>query len=218
MCPCKTCRRNGSVDLDQTAQSDQGLHCLPRPICPKTGSFRYIRMRQNLEVIPTPDCLADSTKFDETDAVISDSGLSGLMGLKGRSLSLTGLISEWGKTLNRHMRYIIMDFLSGFSMFTSRNRENELPHDKINKTTCAQQRLRSAWASAQADQSLVVRMKKHWTLNYLLSAQWRLWSDWVDDQADLSLRWTHMSFCWFCCVAAQTWLNASIYSEEITLI
>ena len=24
-----------------------------------------------------------------------------------------------------------------------------------------------------------VCMKKHWTLNYLLSAQWRLWSDWV---------------------------------------
>ena len=28
-----------SVDPDQTApleQSDQGLHCLPRPVCPKT--------------------------------------------------------------------------------------------------------------------------------------------------------------------------------------
>ena len=45
-------------------------------------------------------------------------------------------------------------------------------------------------------------MKKQWALNYLLSAQWRLWSDWVDGQADLSLRWVHMSFCWFRCAAA----------------
>ena len=42
----------------------------------------------------------------------------------------------------------------------------------------------------------VVRMKKHWAFNYLLSAHGRLWSDWVDAQADLSLRWAHMSFCW----------------------
>ena len=28
------------------------------------------------------------------------------------------------------------------------------------------------------------------------------WSDWVDAQADLSLRWAHMSFCWFCHEAA----------------
>ena len=37
-----------------------------------------------------------------------------------------------------------------------------------------------------------VRMKKHLTLNYLLSAQWRLWSDWVDTQADLSRCWAHI--------------------------
>ena len=29
-----------------------------------------------------------------------------------------------------------------------------------------------------------------------------LWSDWVDAQADLSLRWAHMSVCWFCHTAA----------------
>ena len=29
------------------------------------------------------------------------------------------------------------------------------------------------------------------------------WSDWADAQADLSLRWAHMSFCWFCHEAAQ---------------
>ena len=42
-----------------------------------------------------------------------------------------------------------------------------------------------------------------WVLSYPLSAQRRLWSDWTDAQADLSLRWVHMSFCWFCCTAAQ---------------
>ena len=53
---------------------------------------------------------------------------------------------------------------------------------------CAQRRLKSAWASAQSDQSLhcqpwhlpslirvfAVRMKKHWALKFLLSTQWRL--------------------------------------------
>ena len=43
-----------------------------------------------------------------------------------------------------------------------------------------------------------VRMKKAWVLCSPLSAQRRLWSDWADAQADLSLRWAHMSVCWFC--------------------
>ena len=60
-----------------------------------------------------------------------------------------------------------------------------------------QWRLRSAWASAQSDQSL--------RCPHLLSAQWRLWSDWADAQADLSLRWAQRSFCWFCHEAAQLW-------------
>ena len=75
----------------------------------------------------------------------------------------------------------------------------EPPRDKTNKMNCA--------PSEDSDQpghlpSLIrvfaVCMKKHWALKYLLSAQWRLWSDWADAQADLSLRWAHMSFCWFC--------------------
>ena len=49
-------------------------------------------------------------------------------------------------------------------------------------------------------------MKKHWVLNYILSAQWRLWSDWVDTEADLSLRWAHMSNCWFCRAVAHLYL------------
>ena len=56
---------------------------------------------------------------------------------------------------------------------------------------CAQRRLRSAWASAQSDQSLRCLHEAAWVLIYPLSAQRRLWSDWADAQADLSLRWAH---------------------------
>ena len=62
---------------------------------------------------------------------------------------------------------------------------------------CAQRRLRSAWASAQSDQSLTVCMKKAWILSYPMSAQRRLWSDWADAQADLSLLWAHSHFAGF---------------------
>ena len=61
---------------------------------------------------------------------------------------------------------------------------------KPTKWLCAQRRLRSAWASAQSDQSL--RCAK-------LSScgQRRLWSDWADAQADLYLRWVHSHFIGF---------------------
>ena len=74
----------------------------------------------------------------------------------------------------------------------------EPPHDKTNKITCA--------PSEDSDQpghlpSLIrvftVCLKKHWVLSCQWSALRRFWSDWVDAQADLSLRWAHMSFCWF---------------------
>ena len=35
-----------SVDPDQTAPL--GLQCLPRPICPKTGTLRYILLHKNM--------------------------------------------------------------------------------------------------------------------------------------------------------------------------
>ena len=72
---------------------------------------------------------------------------------------------------------------------------------------CAQRRLRSAWASAQSDQSFAVRMKKAWVLSYPLSAKRKVLSDWADAQADLSLRWAHRQLCWFCHEAAQTALS-----------
>ena len=68
---------------------------------------------------------------------------------------------------------------------------------KPTKWLCAQRRLRSAWASAQSDQSLHCCLKKAWVLSYPLSAQWRLWSDWADAKADLSLRWAHTHFVGF---------------------
>ena len=53
-------------------------------------------------------------------------------------------------------------------------------------------------------------MKKAWILSYPLSAERRLWSDRADAQTDLSLRLTHMPFCWFCHEAAQFY---SIFSQ-----
>ena len=66
----------------------------------------------------------------------------------------------------------------------------ESPHDKTNKLMCAQRRLRSAWASAQSDQSL--RCPPEETLGpYLpieLTAKTLIRPDEADAQADLSLR------------------------------
>ena len=41
-----------------------------------------------------------------------------------------------------------------FGEYVGENLQYELPHDKTNKTMCAQEWLRSAWASAQSDQIL----------------------------------------------------------------
>ena len=45
-------------------------------------------------------------------------------------------------------------------------------------------------------------MKKPWVLSYPLSASEDS-DQTADAQADLSLRWAHISFCWFCHEAAQ---------------
>ena len=67
---------------------------------------------------------------------------------------------------------------------------------------CAQRRFRSAWASAQSDQSSLCAQ---WVAKdpSFLHADSKDWSDCADVQADLSLRWAHMTFCWFCHEAAQ---------------
>ena len=87
-----------------------------------------------------------------------------------------------------------------FSLY-SKNKKNwgtqkALSHlmTKPTKWLWAQRRLRSAWASAQSDQSLRCPRKESWFLSYPVSAQRRLWSDWADAEADLSLRWAHSHF------------------------
>ena len=80
-----------------------------------------------------------------------------------------------------------------------------------------QQRLRSAWASAQSDQSAwpsaqsAVCFMGSLGPNLSSDGQWWLWSDWADAQADPSPRWVHRSFCWFCGVAAQIYVFLSLW-------
>ena len=47
-----------------------------------------------------------------------------------------------------------------------------------------------------------VRSMGNWGPNVSSCGHRRLWSDWADARADLSLRWAHISFCWFCHEAA----------------
>ena len=67
---------------------------------------------------------------------------------------------------------------------------------KPTKWGCAQQRLGSAWASAQSDPSSLSAWRKlgslatHWVHS-------EDWSDWPDVQADPSLRWAHTRFVGF---------------------
>ena len=82
---------------------------------------------------------------------------------------------------------------------------------KPTKWLCAHWRLRSAWASAQSDQSLrCLHEESLGPYNYPLSAQRRLWSDWADAQADLSLRWAHSHFVGF----VMSWLICMFLASE----
>ena len=130
----------------------------------------------------------------------------------GKDYTLKVIISAWTKLIypvvDKTFRYLRKQQCGNHFLFDHKIAWEylitELPHDKTNKMACA--------PSEDSDQpghppSLIrvfaVRMMKHWTLNYILSAQWKLWSVWADAQADLSLRWAHMSFCWFCHEVAQ---------------
>ena len=89
---------------------------------------------------------------------------------------------------------------------------------KPTKWLCAQRRLRSAWASAQSDQSLRcphLGPKKAWVLSYPISVQRRLWSDWADAQADLSLCWAHSYFVGFDKSRLKSWCEkVQIFDTE----
>ena len=58
---------------------------------------------------------------------------------------------------------------------------------------CALWRLRSAWAPAQSDQSLLSAWRKIGSL----ATHWVHCADWADAQVDLSLRWAHSHFVGF---------------------
>ena len=73
---------------------------------------------------------------------------------------------------------------------------------------CAQQRLRSAWASAQSDQSLAVRMIEE-TLGPQLPIEWPCHCEDTDQTGRMPrLIWVfpwRTSFCWFCHEVAHMW-------------
>ena len=99
--------------------------------------------------------------------------------------------------------------------------QGHLSHDltKPTKWVCAQQRIRSAWASAQSDPESSLSAWRNLGCLATHSAHSKLWSDWVDESlpgrcpgwsksslggcpgwSESSLG-TH-SFCWFCHVVA----------------
>ena len=73
----------------------------------------------------------------------------------------------------------------------------------------AQRRLRSAWVSAQSDQSSLCAQRVAKDPSFL-HADSEDWSDWTDAQADPSLR---MPFCWFCHEAAHLALSGNRKSK-----
>ena len=84
---------------------------------------------------------------------------------------------------------------------------------------CAQRRLRSAWASAQSDQSL--RCPHEESLGPKLPIERTAKNIvrpviWAYAQADLSLRWAHMLCCWFCHEAAHFHVNFGLPFIVIT--
>ena len=62
---------------------------------------------------------------------------------------------------------------------------------------CAPSQDRSAWASAQSDQSSLCGQWVAKDPSFLHEDSEDSDQDWADAQADLSLRWAHMPFCGF---------------------
>ena len=93
----------------------------------------------------------------------------------------------------------------------------EPPYDKTNKMTCAQRRLRSAWPSAQSDQSL--RCLHDETLGPQLPIQCTANSHQTGRMPRLICHcWAHRSFCWLCHAAALFMViitSSHMKSEEI---
>lgn len=65
-----------------------------------------------------------------------DTGVTGVTGDTGKSTSWSRGMSECGRTLNRHIRYIIIDFLSGVSTSISVINTNTELHHSYNVLSC----------------------------------------------------------------------------------
>ena len=66
---------------------------------------------------------------------------------------------------------------------------------------CYQRRLKSAWASAQSDQSICCPHEE--ALGPCQSLKHTAKTDQTGQNPRLIFRWAHMPFCWFCHAAAQ---------------
>ena len=99
-------------------------------------------------------------------------------------------------------------------MILSNTPRMSLDMTKPTKWVCAQRSLRSAWASAQSDQSSLSAWRKLGSLatQYPLSAQWRLWADWADAQADLRFWWMHTHFVGFIILTLPNWIQEQTFS------
>ena len=76
---------------------------------------------------------------------------------------------------------------------------------KPTKWVCAQRRLRSAWASAQSDQSLRCVLSGLLRIQAFFMRTAKTRSDWADAQADLSLRLAHSHFVGFVMSRLKCW-------------
>ena len=74
-----------------------------------------------------------------------------------------------------------LSFNDWWPFFSLISHANESHHDKTSKITCAQRRLRLAWASTQSSLDVLWVAKDP----LLLHADGEDWSDWVDAQAGL---------------------------------
>ena len=96
----------------------------------------------------------------------------------------------------------------------------EPQHDKTNKMTVRPAKLKSAWASAQSDQSLSCALNQ-WVAKdpsfFHADSKDSDQTGRMDTQADLRLRWAHMLFCWFCRVVAYLYPLRFIETNQETL-
>ena len=113
------------------------------------------------------------------------------------------LFGVWGRMWNSivavpdHCLFILLFHVSAQVLWKNHQWQNQPEHDK-NQQTCAQQRLRSTWASASLVRIFAVRLKKPWAFSYQLSAKAMTLVSLHGCSTDRILRWAHMSFRWFC--------------------